>query len=78
MKNQEYIGYMREYYIDTQYMGYLLLDDPDRELFGYAGKMKHVANENIAILAGRSSARIIPAGTQYITFLRPLSGRLEK
>jgi len=70
-----YFAYIREYYVGTRYIGYDIIDEPDRETFGYYGKRSHVDLQDVKIVTGRKTAKTIPAGTEYITFLRPLSGK---
>jgi hypothetical protein len=70
MSQFELIGYFKEYYVGTNFIGTLTCDK-DREVFGYAGKKTEKVNEKITFRNKKS----LKAGQEVITLLFPLQGR---
>lgn len=69
----EHKGYFKEYIIDRKSIGTVLCEK-DREVIGYSGKKKEIVLEQIILDNGKK----IKAGTNVITVIYPISGKLIK
>ena len=53
MKNEttmfEIIGYTKDYYFNNKYVGAVRMEQPDRDHFGYIGRITEVLEEDITI-----------------------------
>lgn len=71
--NLKVIGYSLDYYINKKYIGYVLINEPDRKEVGYNGRIKSTL-ENDVICTNKKK---IKKGTEVITELIILYGRIE-
>jgi hypothetical protein len=69
----ELLGYFRSYYVAGKYIGCETYVDKDRKEYGYNGRIKAVVTETITFKNGKK----IKAGTEAITELFPLNGRVK-
>ena len=67
------LGYFIEYFIDGKFIGTKMIDQPDREIIGYYGKIESIATDNIKL----ERNKIIKKGTKYYTRLYPLCGQKQ-
>lgn len=67
----EILGYTKDYFVNGKLIGYVVLEKPDREIYGYAGKQKETLDDSITM----SNKRIIRKGTEVSTELLPICGR---
>jgi hypothetical protein len=65
----KYLGYYKDYFVGTKYMGQESCEK-DRDIMGYNGKTKHIAEKTFKI-----GKKTIKEGTEYITMVYPLCGR---
>lgn len=70
MSEFEHIGYFKEYYIDSKFIGTINCELGDREI-GYEGRLGEMVFEKIKL----SNKRIIKAGTLTTTIIYPLCGK---
>jgi hypothetical protein len=70
----EHLGYHLDFYIDKKYVGSCKCDHKDREVFGYGGRKTEVMNEDVIL----KNNKLIKKGTEVITELIPLCGKLIK
>lgn len=61
-------GYFREYYVANKYIDRESCEK-DRDVFGYAGKKKHIAEQDIVF-----KRKKIKKGQTYWTMLFPYNG----
>jgi len=67
------LGYFIEYFIDGKFIGTRMINQPDREIIGYYGKIESTATVDIKL----QSKKIIKKGTKYYTRLYPLCGQKQ-
>ena len=67
------LGYFLEYFIDGKFIGTKMINQPDREIIGYYGKIESIATDDIKL----ESKKIIKKGTKYYTRLYPLCGQKQ-
>lgn len=70
----ETIGYSKDFYVNGKYAGSIRFDEPDREVFGYTGRIQEVLSTDL-IIKGKRKAK---AGETVVTELFPLNGRILK
>lgn len=68
----EHLGYFKEYYIGTKFIGNLSLKDMDRELTGYAGRQFETTAKVVILENGKK----IKPGTAIMTMTYPLNGKI--
>lgn len=69
----EIVGYSKDYYtLDKKYIGSLTCKK-DRDVFGYLGRQKELLIEDLII-----KKKKIKKGTEVLTELFPLNGRITK
>lgn len=71
------IGYHIDYLIEGSYQGSIKINEPDRETFGYNGRIKVVLTQDTIVKKGTKEIKL-KAGTEVVTELFPLNGRLIK
>lgn len=69
----EELGFFKEYYIDNKFIGTIGCEK-DREKVGYYGRRVETTTEKIELSNGKK----IKSGTEVITYLYPLNGKLKK
>ncbi len=69
----EAIGYFKEYYVNSKFIGTLNCELGDREI-GYNGRLGEIVFDRIVL----SNRRVIKAGTLTTTIVYPLCGKLKK
>jgi hypothetical protein len=67
------VSYIVNYYVDKKFIGVVNIQDPDRDLLGYTGRVYQTAQENIKV-----GKKTIKQGTLYYTELNRLVGKLHK
>lgn len=68
------IGYFVEYYVSGKFIGSINVDKPDRDVYGYNGKVISTLESDIVL----DRKKKIKAGTEVTTMLFPINGRLKK
>lgn len=73
MKNSVFkiLGYTKDYIVNNRLIGTIVLDTPDRTIYGYGGKRKEVLTEDVVL----KNKKIIKKGTEVTTELLPICGR---
>jgi hypothetical protein len=71
MADFKHLGYFKEFYIGNKFIGNLSLNEPDRELTGYAGRVFETTTDQVILENGKK----IKAGTKIMTMVYPLNGR---
>lgn len=69
----EQVGYYKDYYVNGKYFGSVTGVEKDRERFGYYGRLKETTTEDIVF----KNKKKIKSGTEVITELFPLNGKLK-
>lgn len=64
-------GYTIDYYVNGKTIGSIRVEKPDRELFGYEGKIITTLTEDVTL----SNKRIIKKGTVVLTECMPICGK---
>lgn len=71
----EIIGYTKEFYVPhlggSKFIGYMRVDETDRNTFGYAGRKKEILEEDVVF----TNKRKLKKGTEVITEIIPLMGK---
>jgi hypothetical protein len=71
----KHIGYSLDYYVYTggsgKFVGYTVIEEPDREVFGYAGRKREVLKDDVVL----ANKKVIKKGTEVVTELSPMVGR---
>lgn len=70
----ETVGYFVEYSVNGKYVGCINIDEPDREKIGYDGTKRETAKEDIKL----DNKKVIKSGTDYVSRMYPLNGRIKK
>ena len=70
----ELIGFHVDYHINGKYVGSITLEDADREVCGYNGRIYLTADEDFTVSKGRKITKI-KKGQKYFTELQALCGR---
>jgi hypothetical protein len=68
------IGYAKDYYVGDKLIGSIVLDKPDREVYGYPGKKTETLKEDIVF----KNKKLIKKGTQVTTECIVLCGQMKK
>ena len=68
----EIVGYSLDVYFGGKYYGCQILEEPDREHYGYKGRQEMVLQEN-----WQYRNKKLKAGTKVITELVPVCGKLK-
>lgn len=64
------IGFFIEYFINRKFLGSIKVQEPDREIIGYYGRIDSVAEKDIIL----DNKKRIKKGSHYYTRLYPLCG----
>lgn len=71
----KHIGYSLDYYLYKggvgKFVGYTVIDEPDREVFGYAGRIREILKDDVLL----TNKKVIKKGSEVVTELSPLVGR---
>lgn len=67
----ERIGYFLEFMTGDKFIGTLIINEPDRDCFGYYSRRDDISNCDIKL----DSGKVIKAGTHFFTRLYPLCGK---
>jgi len=67
----EILGYTKDYFVKGKYIGGVVLEKPDRTIYGYAGKVKEILKEDITL----KNKKVIKKGTEVFSELLPICGR---
>lgn len=67
----EDLGYFKEYYVNSKFIGFINHVEKDREVFGYFGRRTEVLEVDITL----DNKRKLRKGTEVVTQLQHLSGR---
>lgn len=67
-------GYEVDYFMDGKFLGSVVLQEADREDFGYTGRRYHTADETFEVKKGRKITKI-KKGSKYYTELQVICGR---
>lgn len=70
----ETIGFSIDYFVGLKFVGYVLIDKPDREQNGYAGRKIEVLDEDVVC----TNKKRIKAGTLVKSEQVQLYGKLTK
>ncbi len=65
-------GYFKDYYVNRKFVGSILVNEKDREVYGYTGRKEEVLTEDIVI-----NKKKLKKGTTVITELGVLCGRVK-
>tara|TARA_R100000278_G_scaffold110287_1_gene87453 strand:+ start:399 stop:644 length:246 start_codon:yes stop_codon:yes gene_type:complete len=65
------LGYSVDYHVAGKFIGSITIQEPDREVIGYSGRITGTADNDIIF----TNNKRIKKGEQYYTFLYPLCGR---
>ena len=71
----ENLGWHRDYRIGSKYVGFVHMNEPDREKHGYAGRQTFVLAEDV-VVDRNGKPYTIKAGVQVTTECIPLCGRV--
>jgi len=66
----EKLGYSVDYHVNGKYYGSITIEEKDREVIGYSGRMYFIATEDIIL-----GKKKIKKGMEYYTYLYPLCGK---
>ena len=69
----EHLGYFKEYWIGNKSLG-TINSKKDREVVGYVGRKTEVVLNDLILSNGKK----IKAGTEVVTFLYPICGKMIK
>jgi hypothetical protein len=67
----EILGYTKEYFIKNKLIGNIVVQEPDRKVYGYEGKVKEVLQDDIVL----KNQKVIKKGTEVTTEIMPICGR---
>lgn len=67
----EIIGYSKDFYLDGKFLGYVHLEEKDRDVLGYHGRIVETLDKDLKI--GR---RKLKAGTRVTTELNMSNGKV--
>ena len=67
-------SYAKDFIVRRKLIGTIVIDQPDREMFGYAGKETQILSEDVQL----SNGKIIRKGTEVETELNPICGRAKQ
>jgi hypothetical protein len=70
--NFEHVGYFKDYYVNRKFVGSILVNEKDREVYGYTGRKEEVLTEDMVI-----NKKKLKKGTTVITELGVLCGRVK-
>lgn len=65
-------GFFKAYFVKRKLIGVLVLQEPDREVFGYAGINYETLEEEITLTNGK----VLKKGTYVETEVNPICGKL--
>jgi hypothetical protein len=68
----ETIGWHVDYLVSGKYIGSLRLQEKDREIIGYNGRIKTTLEQDITLVNGKK----IKKGVEVVTEIFPLNGKL--
>tara|TARA_R110000782_G_scaffold228358_1_gene314912 strand:+ start:368 stop:586 length:219 start_codon:yes stop_codon:yes gene_type:complete len=67
-------GFIKEYYVNNKFMGTITFKEIDREVIGYNGRTTETLEDAIIF----ENKKKIKAGTEVMTMLYPLCGKMKK
>jgi hypothetical protein len=75
MPTFETLGYIKEYYVNRKFIGFIKLEESDRgKAYGYDNRKDEVINELILT----SNKRKIKPGTTAMTIVYPMNGKWNR
>lgn len=76
MENAEFeqIGFIKEYYIDNKFIGYVRIGDSQNRKIGYVGKEQETIKEVLILHNGKK----IKPSTTVTTIIYPVNGAFKK
>ncbi len=70
-------GYHLDFYIGRSYVGFIRMQDPDRDVFGYSGRQQITLTEDVAVERSNGTPAILKAGSDVKTECVPICGRIK-
>lgn len=67
-------GFIKEYWIGNKFINTIIINDADREVIGYNGRRNEIVKDTIVF----DNKKKIKAGTEVMTMLYPLCGKMKK
>ena len=68
------LGFIKEYWIGNKFINTIIINDADREVVGYNGRRNEIVKDTIVF----DNKKKIKAGTEVMTMLYPLCGKMKK
>lgn len=69
-------GYHLDFYNGRKYVGFIRMDQPDRETFGYSGRQQITLTDDVEIERSNGKPAILTAGSEFTTECIPICGRI--
>ena len=69
-------GYHLDYWVRGKYAGFIRMEDPDREVYGYSGRQKITLTDDVQIERSNGKMATLKAGSEVITECIPICGRI--
>lgn len=70
----EQLGFYKEFYVGSKFIGSINNCQKDREVIGYEGKQQETLQQEITLDNGRK----LKKNTQVITMVYPLCGKISR
>lgn len=67
----EIIGYSIDYYVGPKLIGSIIMNEPDREVYGYGGKRTEILKQDLVL----KNKKVLKKGTEVVTECIPLCGK---
>lgn len=64
-------NYSKDYYINKKFIGYVVIEKPDRKNMGYTGRMTETLTSDL-----RLKNKLYKKGTEVVTEVSPICGKL--
>ena len=80
MPTFEQIGFIKEFYVNSKFIGFLKIEESDRGTsYGYDCRKEEILTEDIFIPKGlKKETKKIKAGTTVMTIVYPMNGKWNR
>lgn len=69
-------GYHLDFYIGRKYIGFIRMEHPDREAYGYSGRQQITLTDDVMVERSNGKPAILKAGSDVKTECVPICGRI--